>query len=165
MTETAGPPDNRVDVTGMQPQALLIAILDRVLHVDQDLRIMKLGLQLELDAIKERLAVIERGGHLAPPALPKMRDPDDSWYGHDDAIERVRRVTHERVKDPRDPLNSDRVRELAGEMLEKLDIQKDANRWRSTFALVKRASWETFKVALPGIIVAMTVLWHFFTHH
>jgi hypothetical protein len=145
--EWVGEGDLRQDVSSMTDRALLIKAIDEALHLRQELGRMV----YTLDQLGHRVAVLEsaRPAPLVaslvplaesgpterpplPPPLPiEVRDREHSSHEWDALFVQAGQVLSERVKDPRDRLDSKRARAIAKEVVEGVKEADDAKAFRT----------------------------------
>lgn len=131
--EWVGPDDSREDVAMYTERALVLRSLDVALRTQHALEMMRLGMRLELNLIKGAIGLKSD----EPEPRPRMTS------SHDLSEERARleEVVQKRWRNPGDPMNSDRVREIYKEVTEAIATNKDA-------ALVRRIRAGGWGIAL-----------------
>jgi hypothetical protein len=146
--ELVGP--DREDVSTCTDRALILRCIDAVLHMQHDL-----GRHLAaITRIERRLLQVEATG-------PSMRDPDSSWHDYDADWERARLILRDKVKDPRDPMDSDRVRALAKDALLSVETGRELRTWRTVKNWPRWLAREGLKALVPLIVGGAAVyLWH-----
>lgn len=119
------PPDELTD------RQLLVKVFDAQLALNESVRLMRLGLRLELDSIGERLDQVERH--------PRETSSHD-WT---ELLATAGKELTARVRDPRDKLDSSRARAIAAEVVE---ASKEA---------VELSTWRKLKGAGPWLLSAI----------
>jgi hypothetical protein len=98
-----------------------------------------------------------------PPALasPPMRDEDTSWHDYDAEWEEARKLLHAQVRDPGNPMTSDRARAISTEVVQALEQGRELSTWR----LIKSGPKYLFRKAVDALIPLLVgggavYLWH-----
>lgn len=166
--ELVGPADEkgrREDVSGHTERSLVLRALDGILHVAQDMRLLKLGLRLELDDHDGRIRLLEGGPSMRPPPaiVPgSYRDPDASSHDWSAQLAEADRILRLRVKDQGDRgMTSDRARAIALEVVKAATDGEELSTWRRIKALGPKLAWEGLKATVPLIVGGVAVyIWH-----
>lgn len=161
-----GPEGHREDVSGWSDRQVVVRALDVALHTREDLRVIKLGLRLELDDHAHRLTALD--GQLPqrpPPIVPdSYRDPDASQHDWSADLAKADRILRQAVRDPQRPeMTSDRARAIAAEVLQAAEQGKELSTWRRVKDLRWKAVEALVTLAVGGAVAELIRLWA--AHH
>lgn len=143
-----GPVDMREDVSTLTERGICVRALDVVLRLQHIVESMRAGLRLEMDEVKEQLRAIETGR----PTMPSHHD----WS---EDVARMEELLKGRVKDPRDPMTSDRVRTLIQATNDAIADKKDATLVRRIKAQGWALGLEVGKAVLFALLGAAAAKW------
>jgi hypothetical protein len=119
----------------------------------------KIILMRELPAQSKRISVLEAERtrmHTVPLAVAPedglMRPEESSYHNLHDMMVEAGDILYKRMKDPRDQMNSDRVRDIAAAVLDNAKVAEDAATFRKLKKGGKHIALEVAKHALKWIL-------------
>jgi hypothetical protein len=152
--EWVGEGDTREDVSGQSDRRLNLRALHEVLCLRHDLG----GIMTTVSGFDGRLQTLEGARPPPPPPyppLPPMRAESPSSSELIEMFANAGKTLTDRIKDPRDSLNSDRARKIAGEMIEQAKVADDASAFRKWRARGGSVVFEVVKLALAVAVAAL----------
>jgi hypothetical protein len=175
--EWVGEGEGRRDVSAMNDRGIAVAALDAVLRVSDSLKRhssaflefasryeeQEVSLLTELPDHEQRIATLERKeSRRSDSERPGARAERSSHHDWDPLLVEAGAMLAQRVKDPRDRMDSDRARAIAKEVLVAAATADDAEAFRS---LKKRGSKIAWEVAKAVVVAAVGAAITYFTVH
>jgi hypothetical protein len=161
--EWVGDGEGRRDVSGLSDRGIAVAALDAVLRVSDSLKRhstaflefgaryeeQEVALLTELPDHEQRIAALERKeSRRQDSERPGARAERSSHHDWDPLLVEAGAMLAQRVKDPRDRMDSERARAIAKEVLVAAATADDAASFRSLKSRGQKIAWTAVKTLL-----------------